>query len=119
MLLDRHRRPKARIRQALVDPSGRGILIGDIAGLMSVDGIGTSHQRHYEGRLRPDIPFAYALEIDVQVETFPVSAETEAVLIARLGVSNHLEIPVIVFRPGSAVNLTVSVNIFELMSPGP
>ena len=61
----------------LVDIKVGNLLCGYVADLVRIDGIYTTHERHDECGLVPYTALAYTLEIEVKVESHPVSSDAE------------------------------------------
>ena len=59
------------------------------------------------------MPLAYTLEVEIKVKAFPITTDTEAILIARLSVTDNYQISMIVSSSFSSVNHAVIVLVDE------
>ena len=62
----------------------------------------------------PDLALADTLEEDGEVESLPICAESETILVARGCVANHHAVSRISVRAGSGRYVAISVNVHEL-----
>ncbi len=62
----------------------------------------------------PDLTLAYSLEEDGEVESLPICAKPETILVARGCVADHHAVSRISVRAGSGRDVAISVNVHEL-----
>lgn len=62
----------------------------------------------------PDLALADTLEEDGEVESLPICAESETILVARGRVADHHAVSRISVRAGSGRDVAISVNVHEL-----
>lgn len=98
----------------LVNDTFLSVFICDVGSLALVESVRATHKRHNESGLSPHRSLAYTLEVQIEIKSFPVTADSKAVLVTWLGVTNHNQVTVIVNRALSSVDLIVTILVHEL-----